>query len=82
MIRWAAVYLSVCCAAVAQNQSPAVIHVDVNLGQVDAVVIDAKNYHVSNLKAEDFEVQIVVSDKLAKTNYQTASQWMDFEVRQ
>jgi len=56
MIRSVAVLLSVCAAALAQGQSPTVIRIDVNLVQVDAVVTDSKNRHVSNLKAEDFVV--------------------------
>ncbi|MGA3241954.1 MAG: hypothetical protein ABSG03_37345, partial [Bryobacteraceae bacterium] len=36
-------------------QNP-VIRIDVNLVQVDAVVTDSANKHISNLKAEDFEV--------------------------
>jgi len=56
MIRSVAVFLPVCAAALAQNQSPTVIRIDVNLVQVDAVVTDSKNKHISNLKAEDFEV--------------------------
>ena len=35
-------------------QGPSVIRIDVNLVQVDAVVTDSKNHHISNLKAEDF----------------------------
>jgi VWFA-related protein len=46
----------VCAAALAQGQSPAVIRIDVNLVQVDAVVTDSKNRHVDNLKAEDFVI--------------------------
>ena len=29
----------------------------------------------------DYVLQIVVTDKLAKEKFRTASQWMDFEVR-
>jgi len=56
IIRRLAAILCVCGAALAQDQSPTVIRIDVNLVQVDAIVTDSKNKHVSNLKAEDFEI--------------------------
>lgn len=34
-----------------------------------------------NMKPGDYTLQIVVTDKLAKDKFQTASQWMDFEVQ-
>src|SRR6185503_14294661 len=37
--------------------TPGVIRINVNLVQVDAVVTDSKGKPVTNLKAEDFEVQ-------------------------
>ncbi len=54
----AAIALLVACGrlAPAQEPRPAVIHVDVNLVQVDAVVTDSKNKHVGTLKAEDFVI--------------------------
>ena len=52
----AVVLLLVCGLARAQGQNPPVIHVDVNLVQVDAVVTDSRNRHVSTLQAADFEI--------------------------
>jgi len=43
-------------AAVAQDRPGAVIRIDVNLVQVDAVVTDAHGKHVADLKASDFEI--------------------------
>jgi hypothetical protein len=53
-MRGVAVCLLASGAAMAQGQSPAVIHVDVNLVQVDAVVTDSKNKHVGNLAVDGF----------------------------
>ena len=39
-----------------QTPSPAVIRIDVNLVQVDAVVTDSKGRPVTDLRTEDFEV--------------------------
>ena len=47
--------------SVGPAQDP-LIRIDVNLVQVDAVVTDSANKHVSNLKAEDF--QVLQDDKL------------------
>ncbi|HLW77380.1 MAG TPA: VWA domain-containing protein, partial [Bryobacteraceae bacterium] len=46
--------VAVCAASLAQE--PVVVRINVTLVQVDAVVTDAKNRHVGNLKAADFEI--------------------------
>jgi VWFA-related protein len=51
-----AIFFLVCGLVRAQAQNPPIIHVDVNLVQVDAVVTDSRNRHVANLKAEDFVI--------------------------
>jgi hypothetical protein len=35
----------------------------------------------AGMKPGDYVLQVIVTDKLAKEKYQTASQWMDFEVQ-
>lgn len=40
-----------------QDPEPAVIRMDVNLVQVDAVVTDGKGRHVAELRPEDFEIR-------------------------
>jgi VWFA-related protein len=41
----------------AQNTTDLVVHIEVNLVQVDAVVTDKNNRHVTNLTAADFEIR-------------------------
>ncbi|MGC2658043.1 MAG: hypothetical protein WA324_08690 [Bryobacteraceae bacterium] len=51
--------LLLCVVAHGQNAPPVpdlLLHFDVNLVQLDAVVTDRKNRHVATLKADDFEV--------------------------
>ena len=43
-------------AAAQMSGQDTVIHIDVNLVQVDAVVTDSANKHVSTLKAGDFVI--------------------------
>lgn len=65
MKKWdAGLLLLVSFLAFAQNQSTPVIRIDVNLVQVDAIVTDSKNRHVSNLTADDF---IVLQDGKPQT---------------
>jgi VWFA-related protein len=64
MVRKVVVFVLACAAALAQGLGQTVIRVEVNLVQVDAVVTDSKNNHVSNLKAGDF---VVLQDGKAQT---------------
>ena len=43
-------------AAATPTRPPLVVRVETELVQVDAVVLDKKNQHVTDLKAEDFEI--------------------------
>jgi VWFA-related protein len=52
-----AALFSVLGIALAQNSSNTVIHIDVNLVQVDAVVTDSGDRRIANLQAADFEIR-------------------------
>jgi len=57
MKKWdAGLLLLVCDLAFAQNQSTPVIRIDINLVQVDAIVTDSRNRHITDLTADDFVV--------------------------
>ncbi|HJZ98540.1 MAG TPA: VWA domain-containing protein [Candidatus Solibacter sp.] len=55
-MRIAVLILGTMAAALAQDKPGAVIRIDVNLVQVDAVVTDSHGKHVTDLKASDFEI--------------------------
>jgi len=72
MSRSALCVLAASTLLLAQNST--VIRIDVNLVQVDAVVTDSRNKHVSNLKAEDFEIlQDGKPQKITNFSYITAA---------
>ena len=56
MIRSVAFLVAGCAAAFSQTPESAVIRINVNLVQVDAVVTNSKHEHVRDLKVEDFEL--------------------------
>src|SRR5258708_6771389 len=69
-----ALLLALFLAMPAQQEEEPALRITVTLVQVDAVVVDSKGHHVSDLKPEDFEVkQDGKVQKITKFSYVTTS---------